>query len=116
MSNLELGVIGNCQIAVLVDQLGRYVWGSFPRTDSDPFFCSLLNPKASDGPIGFFEIELADIESSTQAYVENTAILTTSLRDRKGGEVKIIDFAPRYNQFGRNFHLVMVVRNIVPVA
>jgi len=116
VSSLELGVIGNCQIAVLVDQVGRYVWGSFPRLDSDPFFCSLLSPQETSGPIGFFEIELMNFASSEQAYVENTAILTTTLRDKNGGEIKIIDFAPRFTQFGRSFHPISVIRDIVPVA
>lgn len=115
-ANLELGVIGNCQIAVLIDQMGRYVWGSFPRIDSDPFFCSLLDPVAPAGPRGVFEIELKNFASAEQAYVDNTAILTTTLYDTNGGAVKILDFAPRFNQFGRSFHPIMVVRNVVPVS
>jgi GH15 family glucan-1,4-alpha-glucosidase len=115
-ANLELGVIGNCQIAVLVDQLGRFVWGSFPRMDSDPMFCSLLGPKAEGGDIGCFEIELLNFVSAEQSYIENTAILTTTLRDSMGGVLRIVDFAPRYIQYGRSFHPIMVVRNIVPVA
>ena len=116
MSNLELGVIGNCQIAVLVDQMGRYVWGSFPRMDSDPFFCTLLDPKEQEGPLGCFDIELMNFESAEQSYVENTAILETILRDDRGGVLKIVDFAPRYNLFGRSFHPIMAIRNIIPVA
>jgi GH15 family glucan-1,4-alpha-glucosidase len=114
--NLELGIIGNCQIAILVDQMGRYVWGSFPRMDSDPFFCSLLDPKTDDGPLGCFDVELLNFESAEQSYVENTAILTTTLRDTNGGVLKILDFAPRYSMFGRSFHPMMVVRNIIPVS
>jgi GH15 family glucan-1,4-alpha-glucosidase len=116
VSNLELGVIGNCQVAVLVDQKGRYVWGSFPRMDSDPFFCSLLDPKEQNGPLGCFDIELLNFESAEQCYVENTAILETTLHDDRGGVLKIVDFAPRYNLFGRSFHPVMTIRTIVPVA
>ncbi len=115
-SNLELGLIGNCQVAVLIDRVGRFVWGSFPRMDSDPAFCSLLNPVGDGDSPGCFDIELANLASSEQAYVENTAILTTTLRDQNGGAVKIIDFAPRFAQFGRQYHPAMVVRNIVPVA
>ncbi|MDH3419758.1 MAG: glycoside hydrolase family 15 protein [Gammaproteobacteria bacterium] len=115
-SNLELGLVGNCQVAVLIDRAGRFVWGSFPRMDSDPAFCSLLNPVADGESPGCFDIELVNFASSEQEYVENTAILTTTLRDANGGAVKIIDFAPRYAQFGRNYHPAMVVRNIVPVS
>jgi len=115
-SNLELGLIGNCQVAVLIDHIGRFVWGSFPRMDSDPAFCSLLSPVAGEEAPGCFDIELSRFASSEQAYVENTAILTTTLRDDNGGAVKIIDFAPRYSMFGRHYHPATVVRNIVPLS
>ncbi len=115
-TTLELGVIGNCQIAALIDNRGRIVWGSFPRMDSDPSFCTLLNPQASDGTPGCFEIELDGFARAEQSYVDNTAILTTTLHDQNGGAVKIVDFAPRFNQFGRSYHPVMIVRNIVPVS
>jgi GH15 family glucan-1,4-alpha-glucosidase len=114
--NLELGLIGNCQIAVLVDELGRFVWGSFPQMDSDPAFCSLLGPIEEDNAPGCFDVELANFASSEQTYIENTAILKTTLRDHNGGAIDIIDFAPRFSQFGRSWHPVMVVRNIVPVS
>ncbi len=116
MSSLELGVIGNCQIAILVDPRGRFVWGSFPRIDSDPFFCSLLKSKDGADQAGFFAIELLDFASSEQSYVDNTAILTTTLCDSSGGAVKITDFAPRYQNFGRSFHPIMVTRQITPVS
>ena len=116
MSSLELGVIGNCQIAVLIDSQGRYVWGSFPRVDSDPFFCSLLKSNGADDQSGFFAIDLVDFQSSKQSYVDNTAILTTTLVDSSGGAVKITDYAPRYQHFGRSFHPIMVVRQITPIS
>ena len=116
MSSLELGVIGNCQIAVLVDRRGSYVWGSFPRIDSDPFFCSLLKSKDATDQTGFFAIDLLDFQSSEQSYVDNTAILTTTLYDLGGGAVKITDYAPRYQRFGRSFHPIMVVRHIMPLS
>ncbi|HUF72110.1 MAG TPA: glycoside hydrolase family 15 protein [Gammaproteobacteria bacterium] len=116
MSSLDLGVIGNCQIAVLVDKVGRYVWGCFPRYDSDPVFCSLLNSDDGGDRFGFFDIELQDFARSEQAYVENTAILSTTLIDGTGGAVRIIDYAPRYSQYGRSFHPIMVIRQVVPVG
>jgi GH15 family glucan-1,4-alpha-glucosidase len=116
MSDLDLGVIGNCQVAILVDRLGRFVWGSFPRFDSDPLFCSLLSGDRDRVEYGFFDIELIGLASSEQRYIENTAILTTTLRDASGGAVHITDFAPRYRQYGRSFHPVMVIRTVTPVA
>lgn len=116
MSSLELGLIGNCQIAVLVDEFGRFVWGSFPRLDSDPFFCALLEPSGGDRELGFFDVELQNFARADQAYVENTAILTTTLTDQSGNAVKIIDFAPRYQLYGRSFHPIMVTRQLIPAA
>lgn len=116
MNNLQLGLIGNCQISVLIDQLGRFVWGCFPRMDSDPFFCSLLRPEGEPEDFGFFDIELQDFSHAEQSYVENTAILTTTLYDAAGNAARIIDFAPRYQMYGRSFHPIMVIRNITPVS
>jgi GH15 family glucan-1,4-alpha-glucosidase len=115
-ASLELGVIGNCQIAALVDSTGNLVWGSFPRMDSDPAFCTLLDPVGDADRPGCFAIELVNQIAAEQSYVENTAILTTTLRDSSGGAIKIVDFAPRYALYGRSFHPVMIVRNIVPIA
>jgi GH15 family glucan-1,4-alpha-glucosidase len=112
---LNLSVIGNCQIAVIVDQQGRYVWGCFPRYDSDPAFCSLLQPGGKTDQLGFFEIELENLVQSEQSYVENTAILRTTLTDESGGAIRIVDYAPRYLQYGRSYHPIMVVRHIVPL-
>lgn len=114
MSDLDLGLIGNCQIAVLVDRSARFVWGSFPRIDSDPTFCSLLADDATER--GFFDIELLDHARTERRYLENTAILETILHDSTGGIVKILDFAPRYQQFGRSFHPIMVIRQLIPIA
>jgi pentatricopeptide repeat protein len=116
VSSLDLSIIGNCQIAVIVDRLGRFVWGCFPRYDSDPVFCSLLEADSGEGEIGFFDVELQNLAHSEQAYIPNTAILSTTLTDDAGGSVRIIDYAPRYSQFGRSFHPIMVVRQISPIA
>jgi pentatricopeptide repeat protein len=116
MNGLDLSVIGNCQIAVIVDPRGRFVWGCFPRFDGDPAFCSLLEAGGDVEQLGFFDIELQDFSHAEQAYVENTAILCTTLTDKSGGAIRIIDYAPRYLQYGRSYHPIMVVRHIVPVT
>jgi GH15 family glucan-1,4-alpha-glucosidase len=116
MTGLDLSIIGNCQIAVIVDKLGRFVWGCFPRYDSDPVFCSLLEAGGEAEQVGFFDIELQKFSHAEQAYVENTAILTTTLYDQAGGAIRITDYAPRYLQYGRSYHPIMVVRQITPVA
>jgi hypothetical protein len=51
-----------------------------------------------------FEIVLEDFVRAEQAYVPNTPILETFLHDAHGGCVKIVDYAPRFEQFERVFH------------
>ncbi|HEX5421133.1 MAG TPA: glycoside hydrolase family 15 protein [Gammaproteobacteria bacterium] len=116
LNDLELGLIGNCQISLLVDRRGRYVWGCFPRPDLDPVFCSLLGPAREQAKTGFFEVDLVDFAKSEQRYLENTAILETTLYDKSGGSIRITDFAPRFRQYGRSFHPIMVIRNVMPVS
>ncbi len=114
--SLELGVIGNCQVGALVDEAGRMVWACMPRFDGDPVFCSLLMGEQAGARRGIYEIILEDFVSSEQRYIPNTPILETILRDEDGGAVKIVDFAPRFEQFGRVFHPVMFVRYVEPLA
>jgi len=116
MNTLDLGLIGNCQVGVLVDRSGRFVWGCFPRFDSDPAFCSLLGGESDETAAGFFDIELLDLERSEQSYEDNTPVLTTTLYDSSGGSIRIEDFAPRYEQFGRTFRPIMVIRKVTPLS
>jgi len=111
-ANLNLGLIGNCAIAALVDGRGEIVWGCMPRVDGDPVFCSLLRARESDGDFGFFALDLADLARSEQEYLGNTPILVTRLYDRSGGAVEITDFAPRFLQFGRMFSPISLVRQV----
>ena len=114
--SLELGVVGNCQVSALVDELGRMVWACMPRFDSNPVFCALL--KGDEHPVerGIFEVVLEDFVRAEQRYVTNTPILETLLHDAHGGCVKIVDFAPRFKQFERTFHPVMFIRQLVPMS
>ncbi len=115
MSNLDLAVIGNCNIGALLDEYARIIWCCMPRFDGDPVFCSLLNGH-SNKDNGFYEIELLDFAWAEQAYEDNTAIVKTTLHDVSGAAVEITDFAPRFKQFGRTFRPTMLVRHIRPRA
>ncbi len=115
MSNLNLGVIGNCQIAALVDEWATVVWACLPQLDADPVFCRLLrNGTGGDAP-GFFSVELENAARSEQRYLPNTAILETRLYDHNGGAVRIVDVVPRYNYVGRMFRPMMLLRAIEPL-
>ncbi len=115
MSNLDLAVIGNSSFSALIDQQGRIVWSCLPRFDSDPVFCSLLNGGPENDGVGYFEIGLEDFSHSEQRYLQNTAVVVTTLFDDHGSAVEITDFAPRFKQLGRMYRPIMTVRQIKPV-
>lgn len=113
MHDLELGLIGNCAFAALVDRHAEMVWACLPRFDGDPVFCSLLEPKG-DGR-GSFRVDLEGLKTSEQCYERNSAVLVTTLYDAQGGVVEVTDFAPRFKNFGRIFRPAMLVRIIKPL-
>lgn len=114
MSTLDLAAIGNCAIASLIDRGARHVWFCFPRLDADPVFSALLG---GDAPAqGFMDVLVRDAVETTQRYLANTAVLETVITDRHGGKVRIIDFAPRFERFGRRFRPPMIVRRLEPLA
>lgn len=118
MSSLDLGIIGNCSFAALIDRRGRVVWSCLPRFDGDPVFCHLLDgdEQASHEAGGIFEVEVDGLAGSEQEYLTNTAILVTRLHDCEGGAVEITDFAPRFEQYGRIFRPMMMARTIRPLS
>ncbi|MCW5749531.1 MAG: glycoside hydrolase family 15 protein [Alphaproteobacteria bacterium] len=112
--NLDLGVIGNCVIAALVDRAGRLVWLCYPRLDGDPVFCGLL--RGEDDGEGVFEIVLEDQVSESQHYLHNTAVLVTELAAAGGARIRITDFMPRFKQYGRIFRPMQLIRRVEPLA
>lgn len=113
--SLDLGFIGNGQIGALVDPMGRIVWACFPRFDSDPLFCSLL-----DGPgepeAGFTDVLLEGHTRTERRYVTNTAVLETTLIAEDGSAVRVVDCAPRFRQHGRMYHPTTIIRQLIPVS
>jgi GH15 family glucan-1,4-alpha-glucosidase len=114
--NLELGVIGNCEIAALIDGAGRIVWGCLPRLDGDPAFCALLSRDGAATQSGVFAVELQHCARTEQRYLRNTAILETLLDDGQGNVLRVTDFCPRFRRRGRFFRPMMIVRIIEAVA
>src|SRR5262245_1178062 len=106
----ELGVIGNCQFSALVHTSGEIVWCCLPRFDSDPVFSTLLD--SGDG--GRFRIGPAGEEIGVQRYLPNTNILETRFQTATGS-FRVIDFAPRFIQFGRAFRPTQLIRIVEPV-
>ena len=114
MASLNLGMIGNCSFAALVDRSARIVWCCLPRFDGDAVFNALL--RGSETPEeGVFAIDLDGFASSQQSYVGNTAILKTVLHGRDGS-IEVVDFAPRFSWRDRPFRPRMIVRRVTPIG
>ena len=110
---LDLAIIGNGRTAALVQPDARIVWWCYPRFDSDPIFCRLVTGSEEKG---FLDVVLDGMVDCQSEYVRNTAVVSTVLTDGQGGAVRIIDFAPRYQNFGRMFKPPQLVRIIEPIA
>ncbi len=111
--NLDLALIGNGRVGALVDRRARIVWWCFPRFDSDPIFSRLL---AGDEEKGFCDVVLADGVETTAQYLRNTAVVETILTDAHGGQVRVTDFAPRFEHYERVFRPPQLIRRIEPIA
>lgn len=112
-ANLDLAVIGNGRTAALVEPSGRIVWWCLPRYDSDPVFCRLLSYTEEKG---FTDVVLDRMVETRSEYVRNTAVVVTDLIDDKGGAVRITDFAPRFQNYGRTFRPPQLMRIIEPIS
>ncbi len=106
----DLGLIGNCQFSALVHKGGEIVWCCLPRFDSEPVFSTLLDDRNG----GHFSIHPADSEIGTQRYLPNTNILETTFVNTTGS-FRVIDFAPRFLQFGRPFRPTQLIRIVEPI-
>src|SRR5579862_5466347 len=115
--SLELFPIGNCAASALIDDQGRHVWACAPRVDGDPFFSALLGGNGLDDEDaqGFWGIEVIERAKTEQAYERNTPILRTEITDAAGARLEIIDFCPRYRQFGRLYRPLAFIRLIRPL-
>ena len=114
--DLDLGVIGNCEVAGLIDRLGRLVWACLPRLDGDPAFNALLRPEGGDSQKGVFAVDLQGHVESSRRYLRNTAVLETVLRDGHGNAIRIVDFCPRFRRRNRIFRPMMFIRIVEPLA
>jgi len=113
---LDLAVVGNCEIAALIDAQGRVVWSCLPRPDGDPVFSALLTQQLGDAEQGVFAVELLDFVRSEQKYLRNTAVVETTLHDSRGGAIRLTDFCPRFRTRGRTFRPMMFMRIVERIA
>jgi GH15 family glucan-1,4-alpha-glucosidase len=116
MKTLDLGLIGNCRTSALVDRNAAITWWCYPHFDSDPICCSLLQSGQEEVPYGLIDIQFDGAAASEQYYERNGAVLVTRFTDAAGNGIEVIDFAPRFYQYGRMFTPSMLVRIIRRVA
>lgn len=114
--NLELALVGNCTIGALVDKRAEIVWCCLPRFDGEPVFSSLLKSEDSEHLQGTFAIDIEDFSHSEQQYEKNTAVVKTTLYDKQGNGVTVIDFSPRFIQYGRIYRPMSIVRKLMPIG
>ena len=108
-SSLDLGLIGNSRTGALVDPQAGIVWWCHPRLDGDPV-CSALLSGETRPQHGYVDVRLERQARTEQKYLTNTPILSTTIHDEDGNSVEVLDFAPRFYQFGRMFNPAMLVR------
>lgn len=104
----KMGLVGNCSYIAYINTEANVKWMCMPRFDSSFIFGSLLDEEKG----GEFSIKPAGKTfESTQYYIENTNILATEFTT-EGGMFRVIDFAPRFNQYDRYFKPYMLCRKI----
>ena len=113
---MNYGVIGNCQVAAVIDEQARFVWACLPRPDGDPVFSALLQKEGGGARDGVFAVDMLDLTRVEQEYLRNSAILETRMYDAHGGVMRVVDFAPRFRTRGRVFRPMMFVRMVEPVS
>jgi GH15 family glucan-1,4-alpha-glucosidase len=110
---LDLAVIGNGHTAALLEPTARLVWWCYPRLDGDPVFSRLL---AGDDEKGFCDIVLDDMVDYASDYERNTPVVSTTLANGQNAAIRITDFAPRFQNYGRIFRPPQLIRIIEPLA
>jgi GH15 family glucan-1,4-alpha-glucosidase len=106
----NLGIIGNCAFSALVDH-GSVEWLCWPRPDDSFVFGRLLDREQG----GSFTIEPEVPGTIVQEYVENTNVLRTVF-EGPTGVFELLDFAPRFDLYGRYFKPTMLVRILRPIS
>ncbi|MGK5083185.1 glycoside hydrolase family 15 protein [Bdellovibrionota bacterium FG-1] len=115
MSQMDYGIIGNCQISALLEKSGKIVWCCMPKFDAPSVFASLLDSRQG----GFWSIEPAvdgvlGPWETKQHYMRNTNVLVTTHTGPQDEQFETIDFAPRFqmssDEFYRPPQIVRVLR------
>jgi GH15 family glucan-1,4-alpha-glucosidase len=103
----NMGIVGNCAYLAYIDQHAAVQWMCMPRFDSSFVFGGLLDKKRG----GEFYIQPEGLYATRQYYIPNTNVLCTEFECARG-RFRVIDCAPRFFQYERNFKPLMLVRKI----
>jgi glucoamylase len=102
-----MGIIGNCSYLAYIDLHANVQWLCWPRFDSSFIFGPLLDKKKG----GEFSITPVGEFTSKQYYILNTNVLCTEFQC-ENGKFRVLDCAPRFQQYERNFKPLMLVRKM----
>ena len=104
---LDYGIIGNCLTCALIRKTGSVDWMCFPDFASPSVFGKLLDAKQG----GSLDIRASGF-STTQRYLEDTAILETTFESKDGKESFVVyDFFPRYKKLTKKDSKQLVKTN-----
>lgn len=105
------GLVGNCQSSALIHPSGSVEWFCAPRPDSPPIFGKILDSEGGEFSIAGVSEKIL----GTQRYLPNTNVLETTVASPEG-VFRITDFFPRYEQHGRMYRPVTLIRIVTPVS
>lgn len=92
---LNLGIIGNCKSAALINEDSSIDWCCLPQFDSASVFGKIIDEKIG----GNFKIDCDNSYQITQSYIKNTSILRT-LFSNETDAFEVLDYMPRYEKEG----------------
>src|SRR5690242_11478772 len=98
----NLGIIGNCSYLAYIDMHANVQWLCWPRFDSSFVFGGLLDTQRG----GQFSVTPDTPYTSRQYYIPNSNVLATEFQCQNG-KFRVLDCAPRFQQFERNFKPLM---------
>lgn len=106
----RMGLVGNCSYIAYIDTQARVKWMCLPTFEDSYVFGSLLDKEKG----GEFSITPVGDYTTTQYYIPNTNVLCTEFTC-SNGSFRVIDCAPRFPQYERNYRPLMLVRKIEPL-
>lgn len=116
--DLDLWLIGNCQVSALIDRSAALVWACVPRVDGDPIFSALLGAaqgRSGADAAGRWSVEVEGCAHISQAYWRNTPVLVSTITDGAGNALEVIDFCPRRQRLDRVYRPTAFARILRPL-